>query len=104
MVQLEPNVLLAVKHLAPSGAIVPAEIMVSPKRAILPETYIGSHSCGIHGQVAVDHSLPIKRSEAGLKTLVLWGRLTARNGKVPKRDRFHRRNMSLPWRAVSGSC
>jgi hypothetical protein len=30
----------------------------------------------------MDHSIPIKRSEAGLKSLVLWGRLLARNGKV----------------------
>ena len=33
-------------------------------------------------QAALDHSLPIKRREAGLQTLVLWGRLQARNGKV----------------------
>lgn len=33
-------------------------------------------------QAALDLSLPIKRSEAGLKSLVLWGRLLARNGKV----------------------
>jgi radial spoke head protein 9 len=33
-------------------------------------------------QAAMDHSIPIKRSEAGLKSMVLWGRLLARNGKV----------------------
>jgi hypothetical protein len=33
-------------------------------------------------QAALDHSLPIKRREAGLHTLVLWGRLLARNGRV----------------------
>lgn len=33
-------------------------------------------------QAALDHSLPIKRREAGLQTLVLWGRLLTRNGKV----------------------
>lgn len=33
-------------------------------------------------QAALDHSLPIKRREAGLCTLVLWGRLLTRSGKV----------------------
>lgn len=37
--------------------------------------------CGLL-QAALDHSLPIKRREAGLQTLVLWGRLLAKNGKV----------------------
>lgn len=30
----------------------------------------------------MDFSLPIKRVEAGLRTLVLWGKITALNGKV----------------------
>ncbi|GLC40331.1 Radial spoke head protein 9 [Pleodorina starrii] len=58
MVQLEPNFTLVLKHLASCGAVIPAE-----------------------QQAALDHSLPIKRIEAGLKTLVLWGRITALNGK-----------------------
>lgn len=33
-------------------------------------------------QAALDHSLPIKKVEAGLRTLVLWGRITVLNGKV----------------------
>jgi hypothetical protein len=33
-------------------------------------------------QAALDHSLLIKRTEAGLKTLALWGRIIALNGKV----------------------
>jgi len=33
-------------------------------------------------QAALDHSLPIKRTEAGLKTLTLWGKLSTLNGKV----------------------
>lgn len=33
-------------------------------------------------QAALDYSLTIKRVEAGLKTLVLWGKVTALNGKV----------------------
>ncbi|KAJ9528246.1 hypothetical protein QJQ45_014228 [Haematococcus lacustris] len=60
MVQLAPNLTLCLKHLAAHGAVVSAEQQVV---------------------AALDHSLPIKRTEAGLKTLVLWGRLTAVNGK-----------------------
>ena len=33
-------------------------------------------------QASLDCSLPIKRIEAGLKSLVLWGRITTQNGKV----------------------
>lgn len=58
MVQLEPNLTLTVKHLATCGAVLSAE-----------------------QQAALDHSLVIKRVEAGLKTLVLWGKILARNGK-----------------------
>ncbi|GLI64377.1 hypothetical protein VaNZ11_007641 [Volvox africanus] len=58
MVQLEPNFTLVLKHLASSGAVIPAE-----------------------QQAALDHSIPIQRIESGLKSLVLWGRITALNGK-----------------------
>ncbi|KXZ53946.1 hypothetical protein GPECTOR_6g864 [Gonium pectorale] len=58
MVQLEPNITLVLKYLASCGAVLPAE-----------------------QQAALDHSIPIKRIEAGLKTLTLWGRITALNGK-----------------------
>lgn len=58
MAQLEPNLTLTLKHLAPHGAVVSAE-----------------------QQAALDHSLLIKRTEAGLKTLVLWGRILTLNGK-----------------------
>lgn len=58
MVQLEPNLQLVLQHLTTCGAVLPAE-----------------------ATAAIDHSIPIKRSEAGLKSLVLWGRLLARNGK-----------------------
>ncbi len=33
-------------------------------------------------QAALDHSIPIKRTEAGLKSLLLWGRIRATNGRV----------------------
>lgn len=33
-------------------------------------------------QAATDHSLAIKRVEAGLRSLVFWGRITTLNGKV----------------------
>ncbi|KAF6265861.1 radial spoke protein 9 [Scenedesmus sp. NREL 46B-D3] len=58
MVQLEPNLQLMLQHLTPCGAVLPAE-----------------------ATAAMDHSIPIKRSEAGLKSMVLWGRFLARNGK-----------------------
>ncbi|KAG2440765.1 hypothetical protein HXX76_003621 [Chlamydomonas incerta] len=58
MVQLEPNITLVLKHLASCGAVVSAE-----------------------QQAALDHSIPIKRIEAGLRSLTLWGRLTTLNGK-----------------------
>lgn len=58
MVQLEPNLTLTLKYLAPCGAVLSAE-----------------------QQAALDHSLPIKKVEAGLKTLSLWGRITTLNGK-----------------------
>lgn len=58
MVQLEPNLALTLKSLAAQGCVVSAE-----------------------QQAALDHSIPIKRVEAGLKSLVLWGRITTQNGK-----------------------
>ncbi|KAG2496768.1 hypothetical protein HYH03_005176 [Edaphochlamys debaryana] len=58
MVQLEQNTTLVLKHLATCGAVVSAE-----------------------QQAALDHSIPIKRIEAGLKSLILWGRITTLNGK-----------------------
>mmetsp|Transcript_3866 Transcript_3866/g.8287 ORF Transcript_3866/g.8287 Transcript_3866/m.8287 type:complete len:276 (+) Transcript_3866:155-982(+) len=58
MVQLEPNLTLTLKNLASQGAVVSAE-----------------------QQAALDYSLPIKRAEAGLKTLVLWGKVLTLNGK-----------------------
>mmetsp|Transcript_76183 Transcript_76183/g.154405 ORF Transcript_76183/g.154405 Transcript_76183/m.154405 type:complete len:277 (+) Transcript_76183:132-962(+) len=58
MVQLEPNMALTLKALAPFGAVVSAE-----------------------QQAALDHSVTIKRVEAGLKSLVLWGKVTTLNGK-----------------------
>ncbi|KAG1679524.1 hypothetical protein FOA52_011125 [Chlamydomonas sp. UWO 241] len=58
MVQLEPNLALTLKALAPFGAVVSAE-----------------------QQAALDHSVTIKRVEAGLKSLVLWGKITTLNGK-----------------------
>lgn len=32
-------------------------------------------------QAATEHSLPLKRVEAGLRSLVLWGSLKTRNGR-----------------------
>lgn len=58
MVQLEPNLSLTLKNLAAYGAVVSSE-----------------------QQAALDHSIPIKRVEAGLKSLVLWGKITTQNGK-----------------------
>ena len=40
------------------------------------------HPLNAHLQAALDHSLPIKRTEAGLKTLTLWGKLVTLNGRV----------------------
>lgn len=86
MVQLEPNLQLVLKHLAPAGAVLPAESTVSAKGLYdhsrwTYRTATNSQHPGVV-QAALDHSLPIKRREAGLQTLVLWGRLLARNGKV----------------------
>lgn len=58
MVQLEPNTTLTLKHLAPSGATFTDEVTA-----------------------ALGYSLPLKRAEAGVDSLALWGRLRARNGK-----------------------
>ncbi|KAF5827522.1 radial spoke protein 9 [Dunaliella salina] len=58
MVQLQPSLTLNLKNLASHGAVISAE-----------------------QQAALDHSLPIKRTEAGLKTLTLWGKLTTLNGR-----------------------
>lgn len=58
MVQLEPNLSLTLKNLAPFGAVLSAE-----------------------QQAALDSSVAIKRVEAGLKSLTLWGRITTLNGK-----------------------
>jgi hypothetical protein len=66
----------------------------------------------------MDHSIPIKRSEAGLKSLVLWGRLLARNGKVTYQftmqlhnmcccstsQRQHRKHRTLPSAAEASCC
>ncbi len=37
---------------------------------------------GCNMQASLDHSIPIKRVEAGLKSLVLWGKILTQNGKV----------------------
>lgn len=58
MVQAHPNVSLTLKQLSSLGAVVSAE-----------------------QNAALDHSLPIKRAEAGLKTLTLWGKITTLNGR-----------------------
>lgn len=58
MVQAHPNLSITLKNLATLGAVVSAE-----------------------QDAALDHSLPIKRVETGLKTLTLWGKITAQNGK-----------------------
>lgn len=58
MVQAEPNLLLTLKYLAPSGCTLSTEVVA-----------------------ALDHSIPIKRMEAGVQHLTLWGKVTARNGK-----------------------
>lgn len=39
----------------------------------------------VPSQAALGHSLPIKRSETGLASVTLWGRVTALNGKVRAR-------------------
>lgn len=88
MVQVEPSLQLVLKHLAPCGTVLPAETTVGHAIALLQhgqyypcDAAVTATPCS-QPQVALDHSLPIKRSEAGLKSLVLWGRLLARNGKV----------------------
>lgn len=52
------NFTLTLKALAPQGAVVSAE-----------------------QEAALDHSLPIKRVEAGLKSLTLWGKIVSQNGR-----------------------
>uniref|UniRef100_A0A7S0V3D7 Radial spoke head protein 9 homolog n=1 Tax=Polytomella parva TaxID=51329 RepID=A0A7S0V3D7_9CHLO len=58
MVQLEPHLTLTLKYLASCGAVITTE-----------------------QQAALEYSLPIKRIEAGLRTLVLWGKILCLNGK-----------------------
>lgn len=58
MVQAHPDVTLTLKYLSPLGGVVSAE-----------------------QNAAMDHSLPIKRAEAALKTLTLWGKFTTQNGR-----------------------
>jgi radial spoke head protein 9 len=84
MVQLEPNLQLVLKHLAGSGAVLTAESTVRSAgcAACSPASSAYDPCAWCLLQAAVDHSLPIKRREAGLQTLVLWGRLLARNGRV----------------------
>lgn len=84
MVQLEPNLHLVLKHLAGSGAVLTAESTVRSFgcAACSPPIPASDLSAVCLLQAALDHSLPIKRREAGLQTLVLWGRLLARNGRV----------------------
>lgn len=84
MVQLEPNLHLMLKHLAGSGAVLTAESTVRSFgcAACSPPIPASDLSAFCLLQAALDHSLPIKRREAGLQTLVLWGRLLARNGRV----------------------
>lgn len=58
MVQLEPNLHLTLKNLAPYGTVVSTE-----------------------QAAALDYSITIKRVEAGLRSLNLWGKVTTLNGK-----------------------
>ena len=104
MVQLEPNLTLTLKYLAPCGAVLSAEQQVRFEGHVflryaftcaacagtaphLAECPCRGTECGLgpptmRMQAALDHSLPIKKVEAGLKTLSLWGRITTLNGKV----------------------
>lgn len=103
MVQLEPSLVLTLKHLGPHGAVITAEQQVSIAARFpawlqlaervrrrcsfkVPEDMLVNLQQPSHfflrEQAALDHSLPIKRNEAGLKSLVLWGRLVTLNGKV----------------------
>lgn len=51
----------------------------------LPGAHYKQHCVAMLLQAALDHSLPIKRVEAGMKTLVLWGKILATNGRVRRR-------------------
>lgn len=118
MVQLEPNMALTLKNLAPFGAVVSAEQQVREEqravclcegcrtrevvtaiRIVLRITCTGiliaREAAHVHAaaaynivvshtllQAALDHSVTIKRVEAGLSSLVFWGKVTTINGKV----------------------
>ncbi|KAI8462338.1 MAG: radial spoke protein 9 [Monoraphidium minutum] len=58
MVQVEPSLQLTLKHVSRCGAALSCEALA-----------------------ALDHSLPIKRAEAGVRSLTVWGRITTRSGK-----------------------
>ncbi len=90
MVQLEPNLTLTLKHLGPHGAVITTEQQVSSQQERQPAGHV---TCARDlqtdpwplpspPQAALDHSLPIKRTEAGLKSLTLSGKILATNGKV----------------------
>jgi hypothetical protein len=83
MVQLEQNTTLTLKNLASSGVVISAEQQVG-RRTAQPAASASPRPTAARScvQAALDYSIPIKRIEAGLKTLVLWGRLTTLNGKV----------------------
>lgn len=117
MVQLEPNLHLVLKHLAGSGAVLTAESTVRSFGCAVccPPIPAYGLSAVCFLQAALDHSLPIKRREAGLQTLVLWGRLLARNGRVRAsclcRDQDSSRSvvpiqacMQLSLRMLAGCC
>jgi hypothetical protein len=126
MVQLEPNLSLTLKNLAPFGAVLSAEqqvretdeergsALLHPRAQHACTSMHGTWSkqracgtlCDVHEpgcswreeessfcslfqpharrtpQAALDSSVAIKRVEAGLKSLTLWGRITTLNGKV----------------------
>ncbi|GBF99479.1 radial spoke [Raphidocelis subcapitata] len=58
MVQTEPNLLLTLQQVSLCGAILSTEAMA-----------------------ALEHSVPLKRASAGLRSLTVWGRIWTRSGK-----------------------
>ena len=94
MVQFQSNLTLTLEALGSCGVVLPLEQKVrltsdtqygilTNKGFTEPALYMQSVTDRpAVWQAVLAHSLPLKQAKAGLRSVRLWGKVTARNGKV----------------------
>lgn len=79
---LHPNLTLLLEALGPCGVVLPLEQKVCCCRFASLHLAVQLLLTNVSFQAVLAHSLPLKEAKAGFSLLVLWGRISTRNGKV----------------------